>query len=857
MNDDLYKEIIQESPAGYAYHKIICDENDRPFDFEFIDMNPAFESFTGFKRQEMIGRRLTEIFPKIFEHRIEWIKIYGEIAIHGGKKEIEIYCEKLKTWYRIKIYSPQKYYFITYSIDISREVSQSKELKDLQEKVSESEALFELLIENLPFSLSIVTVDGTLLYINSKGIELFELDGEEFGTKEALSLWIDPEQRKHLLKTVEEKGMVKDFEMHMRTRKGKILWAMGSGMMVRYRNQTCILTTQHDITERKMIEKALRKSEEEYRLLFENAVETIFVVQDGHIKICNRMAEVLTGYTREEIDQLGFNEFIHPEDREAVVNKHIRRLKGEAVEPIYVFKLLRKDKLTRWVEMNSIKINWNGKAATLNFLVDITERKITENALKDSEEKYRFLTEYASDVIWILNIPKIKFTYISPSIFTLRGLTVEEAMEEAVEDSVTPESFVLINNAIARDIEEFKKNPDSPVTYMLEIQQICKNGDIIWVEVSTKFRYNPEGEIEAVGVSRNIEERKRSEREVLYLSYHDQLTGLYNRRFYEEELRRLYTERNLPVTLVMADVNGLKLTNDAFGHLAGDELLKNFAGILKKEARGDDIIARIGGDEFMILLPKTDAVQAEKIVDRIKASIAKEKVNRTILSVSFGWVTKNDLKEDFEKIYMQAEDNMYRKKLLESTSMKSETIKRITQSLYEKNAVEQPHCERVSKLCKEIGEAMGLGSDILNELSLLGLLHDIGKIGVEEEILNKPQKLDQSEWVDVRRHPEIGYQILKSVSEFSHIAEFVLSHHERLDGNGYPRNLKGSEIPLQARILSIAGAYDVMTNSCPYKVALAKEEAIRELEANADTQFDGNIVRIFIEKVLGEKGHGR
>lgn len=351
----------------------------------------------------------------------------------------------------------------------------------------------------------------------------------------------------------------------------------------------------------------------------------------------------------------------------------------------------------------------------------------------------------------------------------------------------------------------------------------------------------------------DITDRKFKEEKILYLSYFDQLTGLYNRRFYEEELRRLDTKRNLPLTLVMADVNGLKLTNDAFGHVAGDMLLKAVADIMKKELRSDDILARIGGDEF-VLLPKTDSVAAQLIVNRIKDKISKTVIDKISASVSFGFDTKKEEYEDMEKIFSQAEDYMYRRKLLESGSMKSEMITLITRSLYERDKGEQSHSERVAEPCKKTSEAMNLEDHQIGEIGLLGMLHDIGKIGLNQNILNSNTVVDEREWNEIKKHPETGYHILKSVSEFSHIAEYVLCHHERPDGKGYPRGLKGDEIPIQSRILGIAEAYDSMTHN-HYKKPITVSDAVNELMLHAGTQFDEEIVKVFIEKVINPKEH--
>jgi HD-GYP domain-containing protein (c-di-GMP phosphodiesterase class II) len=174
--------------------------------------------------------------------------------------------------------------------------------------------------------------------------------------------------------------------------------------------------------------------------------------------------------------------------------------------------------------------------------------------------------------------------------------------------------------------------------------------------------------------------------------------------------------------------------------------------------------------------------------------------------------------------------------------------------LYQKNSAEQLHSERVGKLCREIGKAMDLSENELWELELLGRMHDIGKIGIQEEILNKLKTLNETEWMEIKRHPEVGYQILRSADEYVHIAEAVLAHHERADGKGYPRKLKLPEIPLAARILAVAEAYDVMVHGSLYKASSHEADAVKELEDNAGTQFDSEIVKIFIKNVLKKKG---
>ncbi len=584
------------------------------------------------------------------------------------------------------------------------------------ETITKNELQFQRIIDTLPFSLSIITFDGTVLYVNPKGLEYFEVEGNIIGEKADMMHWVHPERRLIWLEKIKNEGIVTDFEMHIKTSKGKELWAMGSGITIEYEGKRCVLSSQHDITERKQMEESLRRSEEKYRLLFENAVEAILVIQNAEIKMCNPMAETLTGYNQQELLKIKFTDFIYEEDKENVLDFHNKRLQGTSQGTKQQFRIVKKDGQIRWIESDGIKIDWNGEIASLQFAMDITDRKSTEE-------------------------------------------------------------------------------------------------------------------------------------KILYLSYFDQLTGLYNRRFYEEELKRLDTKRNLPITLVMADVNGLKLTNDAFGHISGDSLLKAVADIMKKELRADDILARIGGDEFVLLLPKTDSTDAQIIVSRIKDVISNTRIDKICPSVSFGWDTKKEEYEDMEKIFSQAEDFMYRRKLLEGSSMKSEMIELITRSLHERDKDEQFHSQRVAELCRKIAVAMDLNSYEIGEIVLLGLFHDIGKIGINQNILNSNKVFDERDWKEIKKHPETGYHILKSVSEFSHIAEYVLCHHERVDGNGYPRNLKGDQIPVHSRILCIAEAYDSMIHK-HYKEPISASDALNELILNSGKQFDEQIVKIFIEKVI-------
>jgi diguanylate cyclase len=362
---------------------------------------------------------------------------------------------------------------------------------------------------------------------------------------------------------------------------------------------------------------------------------------------------------------------------------------------------------------------------------------------------------------------------------------------------------------------------------------------------------NRKGEIiGAVIVFFEITKKSVRQNEVEYLRFHDQLTGLYNRSYFEKELIRLDSHGILPITLLIGDLNGLKITNDAFGHLAGDKLLREAANILRNCLRHDEIICRYGGDEFIIIFPNTGYEDMKIIVNRINELIKKSEIKNGVLSITFGWETKRNDSEDIFTVLKKAEDNMYEKKLLEAPSVRSSTIQTIIKTLYEKNKREERHSKRVSELCVKIGKEMNLSEQQISELKTAGLLHDIGKIVLLDSVLDKKDKLEYCEWDEIKRHPEIGYRILSSVSYMSQIAKDVLSHHERWDGKGYPNGLKGEAIPVMARIIAVADAYDAMTNERPYRKTLSDEAAAKEIINNSGKQFDPNIAKIFLDGIL-------
>ena len=328
----------------------------------------------------------------------------------------------------------------------------------------------------------------------------------------------------------------------------------------------------------------------------------------------------------------------------------------------------------------------------------------------------------------------------------------------------------------------------SPVTRVLETSEVMKLPEntmlvdrynhLTPVEDSAAPIVSMSGEkLGVVMVFRDCSEEKEKRNRIEYLSYHDQLTKLYNRRFFEEELRRLDVPRNLPISLVMMDVNGLKLTNDAFGHNTGDDLLVSVAEVLRHEFRTDDVIARIGGDEFVVLLPKTGSEDLGTIIERVHSRASQMMLGPIGISLSIGFDIKTEVAQDVASVLNRAEDMMYHNKLTESHNMRSRTIQSIMCKLSDHSFNERERLQKVSEWAKKIGKALKLKKDELNQLGLAGLMYDIGKIAIGETVLNKKEDLTHYEQEEIKRHSEIGYHILKSVDDYMPYSESALSHH--------------------------------------------------------------------------------
>jgi diguanylate cyclase (GGDEF)-like protein/PAS domain S-box-containing protein len=471
------------------------------------------------------------------------------------------------------------------------------------------------------------------------------------------------------------------------------------------------------------------------------------------------------------------------------------------------------------------------------ILNDVTEQVRMSEALAAEQERLTVTLDSIGDGV-IATDNDGRVTVLNGVAAQITGMSAAQALGMPVE-------HVLRQGAAAAALREGEAQRRNDYT----VTSLSDGTQRIVSENTAPIRSGDGRLLGVVMALHDVTERRIREERILYLSYHDMLTGLYNRTFFEEELRRLDTARQLPLAVIMGDVNNLKLVNDVFGHVMGDELLKNIAQILRESCRTEDIISRWGGDEFTILLPRTDQEGALAICDRIlrRCSVFQDGAEGYLSpSISLGCAVKATAEMDIDTAIQIAENAMYSRKLTDSRDVYETFVNSLLRALRKDGGLADEHIERLTWMCVSLGREMGLEEHALDNLRVATMLQDIGTVVVDRNIIQKPGPLTEDEWEQIHRHPGIGYRIARASAQHVAISAIILNHHERWDGTGYPSGLKGDQIPLEARILAVVDAYDAMTQHRPYRQALSPEEAVREIVAQSGAQFDPAVVNAFV-----------
>jgi len=645
-------------------------------------------------------------------------------------------------------------------------------------------------------------------------------------------------------------------DVRMQHKDGHWVWILDRGQVISWdeEHNPLIMTGTHaDISKRVADAQALARSEEENRKIFESMNQGFAYCQilldengvpnDYRILRVNQNFEVQTGL-----------------ENKNSVGKRITEL-IDVVEP-YWFQYNGKVALTgesMTFEAYNAGLHRLFKISSFSpehgyfvmIIDDITQQKETEAQL--IYEKNLFETTLLSVGDGVISTDaQGNVQFMNKAAETLTGWDAEEAKGRRFE-----EVFRILCG------KDRQACPD-PVRQVLEQKRaveladdtilIARDGFERYINDSAAPILDARMQITGVVlVFRDSTEQRKKQREILSLSFTDPLTTLNNRRYYDQVKQELDTEPYYPLTLVVADVNGLKLTNDAFGHEAGDELLRKVAEVMRKTCREDDIISRIGGDEFVLLLPQTDALHAQAIVKRLNAALEREHIKGIQVSVSFGYAVKEEDGDHFDDTFKMAEDVMYQNKLASSLSFKKQVISSLLERLFSQDPTLEEHSRKVAELAASFARVLGYQEHEIQEMRLAGTYHDLGKIAISPAIINKSNKeMTRSELLEFKRHAEIGYNILRSVGEYAPFSEAVLHHHERWDGNGYPQGLKHEDIPQEAQILAIANIYADLVGPRLHGDCVSDEEAVTLLRERKNTQFNPVLIETFITKVINK-----
>jgi diguanylate cyclase (GGDEF)-like protein/PAS domain S-box-containing protein len=498
------------------------------------------------------------------------------------------------------------------------------------------------------------------------------------------------------------------------------------------------------------------------------------------------------------------------------------------------------DVLGRFADLASI-------ALTNSLLMDsyqkeLRDRQLAEASLAKSQASLQAMASAIPDLMFLFGRDGTILDYKSGPDPML--VTPERFLGRTIAEVFPPELSELTLQNLQRTLE-------SKAIQIFEYQiTVSEKSDFY------EARLSPSGDDEVLAICRNVTERALMESQLKHLSLHDSLTGLYNRAFFEEEMRRLEKQRDGFASLLICDVDGLKIINDSLGHKAGDAILKNVAEILKQSFRTGDVIARIGGDEFVVLLNTNSIKIFENACRQIKYHIAAYNTENPMpISLSIGFALSRHSPPDMNALFKEADNNMYREKLHQKLSARSAIVKGLIKALETRDFITEGHGDRLQSMVEDFARKVGLPERTLADLRLFAHFHDIGKVGIPDNILFKPGPLDAEEWRVMKQHCEIGHRIAMSTPDLTPIANWILKHQEWWNGKGYPLGLKREAIPLECRLLSITDAFDAMTNDRPYRKAVATQAALTELRRCAGSQFDPALVEQFAELIESQNRH--
>lgn len=715
-------------------------------------------------------------------------------------------------------------------------------------KLKESEQRFEAL-HNASFGGIAIHDQGIILECNQGLSTITGYSKKELMGMNGLLL-IESSQRDFVLNNIKQ-GVETSYESIGIRKDGEIYPLRLEARNIPYKDKRVRVTEFRDMTEIKRQEEEKDKIEKQWGKLIEelplgfNLRELVFD-ENGHpidyrFLMINDMYETITGLKRADI--IGKTAYeVLPDIESTWISQYADVvLKGQTVTIEDYSKGLGK-----YFRVVAYPYKDN------QFVViahDITERKKNEEEIiKNAAEKTRIISNLPGVSYKCKFDDKWTMLFISDACESLTGYTAFELIQNNVisyNDLIVPKYRDYLMNQWIQS-----RNLNQQCNEEYEI--IKKDGSKVWIwEQGVTFFQDNQWFIE--GFLMDITDRVLNKEKILYASKHDFLTGLPNRRYFDEVISEFDQPDNYPLIISMVDIDGLKVINDTYGHAVGDETIVKIAQFLQDHFCDNQFVARIGGDEFIVVSKKTDLTKFRQLRNEVLGQISKQTMLDIPVSLSFGIASKTKESESIKDVIIKAENDMYSKKILHNESSRNQVIVALFNSLKEKYEEERVHSDRVSRYCLLMGEKLELSKNDILELEFAGLIHDIGKITIPDSILKKPGKLTEEEWTIMKTHTTNGYQILRSADKYSRLADYALTHHERWDGKGYPKGIKEDEIPLFSRIICICDAFEAMTSDRPYRKALPVEIAVEELLRCAGSQFDPSLVDLFIKEIINEE----
>lgn len=634
--------------------------------------------------------------------------------------------------------------------------------------------------------------------------------------------------------------------------------------------------------------------------------------QEAVIVFANDGAIQMSGYSHEEILWKPLSEFIPPDEFLLVLERYRNRQRGKPALPYYETHIISKDGTRVPVFISAATLQYQGKIATVAYFRDITQIKKSEEEVArhaKNMESILTITRMVSQIpttntmlVNVLDKVNISLGADKSCIYTLdrvkkrlkmkayRGLSDTNIrhysdipltetqllnlqqwkdLSSPYEETIGKGASDRMKNALKENMaHSYIASPLVVKDNVIGILYIVRDKEYAFTDNEIELLTAISFEI-AIGLD-NAELLEKT----VALSLTDELTELYNRRhFYDSLEMEIYRTKRFgqPFSIALLDLNRFKEYNDRYGHSSGDRFLQVFSKALRSSFRKTDIICRYGGDEFSVILPSTDAEAAKTIVERFRnkwATICEKKalIDETPVGFSCGIAKFPDNAGSTDGLIFLADAAMYCAKTgqengtvmaSEMSFVSSDILRAATRdhiyalaaTVDAKDPTTHGHSKRVADIAERIGKAIGLPQKELSRIYSAALLHDIGKIGIPDSVLTKPSRPSPEEWTLLKSHSSKGATIVGYVKELSDLAPIVLHHHEYYDGKGYPDGLQGKEIPIGARIISVADAYDNMTTERPYRNLISSQQACEELIKCSGSQFDPTVVKIFCKAI--------